>query len=37
VCAADVVAISGGAEKAVATMLAPLMAIHDRPDLAPGL
>jgi uncharacterized protein (TIGR00369 family) len=37
VCAADVVAISGGAEKAVATMLATLMAIHDRPDLAPGL
>jgi uncharacterized protein (TIGR00369 family) len=37
VCAADVVAISGGAEKAVAMMLATLMAIHDRPGLAPGL
>jgi len=33
VCEADVVAIDGGAEKVVATMLATIMAIRGRPDV----
>ncbi len=36
VCTADVVAVADGEEKAVATMLATMMALHDRPDVAPG-
>ncbi|MGH7323349.1 MAG: PaaI family thioesterase [Candidatus Rokuibacteriota bacterium] len=36
VCEADVVALNGGAEKPVARMLATMMALLDRPDLAPG-
>jgi uncharacterized protein (TIGR00369 family) len=37
VCTADVAALSDGRERPVATMLATLMAIRDRPDLPPGL
>ena len=33
VCAGDVVALSGGKEKQVATMLATMMAVRERPDL----
>jgi len=33
VCAGDVVALSGGKEKLVATMLATMMAVRERPDL----
>ncbi len=36
VCTADVVAVADGEEKPVATMLATMMALHDRADLAPG-
>jgi len=36
VCAADVTAVEGGTERAVATMLATLMALFDRPDLPAG-
>jgi uncharacterized protein (TIGR00369 family) len=37
VCTADVVAVADGEEKGVATMLATMMALHDRPDVAPGI
>jgi acyl-coenzyme A thioesterase PaaI-like protein len=37
VCAADVVACRGGAEKPVATMLATMMAIRERPDVSAGI
>jgi hypothetical protein len=33
VCAGDVVALSGGKEKLVATMLATMMTLRERPDL----
>jgi len=37
VCQSDVVALEGGAETPVATMLATLMALEGRPDLPKGL
>lgn len=37
VCAGDVVALADGEERAVATMLATLMAVRERPDLPGGL
>jgi uncharacterized protein (TIGR00369 family) len=36
VCVGEVVALSDGAEKAVATMLATMMTLRERPDLPPG-
>jgi uncharacterized protein (TIGR00369 family) len=36
VCTADVVAISAGREKTIATMTGTLMAIYDRPDVPAG-
>lgn len=37
VCRADVAALDDGAERLVATMLATIMAVRDRPDVAAGL
>ena len=36
VCLADVVALADGRETPIATMLATLMAVHDRPDVPGG-
>jgi acyl-coenzyme A thioesterase PaaI-like protein len=37
VCAGDVVALVDGNEKPVATMLATVMAVHERPDMPHGM
>jgi uncharacterized protein (TIGR00369 family) len=37
VCAGDVAALAEGQETLVATMLATMMAVHERPDVAAGL
>jgi len=37
VCTADVVAVTDGREKTIATMTGTLMAIYDRPDVSAGL
>lgn len=37
VCAGDVVGVTDGQEKAIATMLATMMAIHERADIRSGL
>lgn len=37
VCAGDVVAVTNGEQKAIATMLATMMAIHERADVPGGL
>ena len=36
VCTADVVAVTDGREKTIATMTGTLMAIYDRPDVSAG-
>src|SRR5262249_62003072 len=37
VCTADVVAVTNGREKTIATMTGTLMAIYDRPDVSAGV
>jgi acyl-coenzyme A thioesterase PaaI-like protein len=37
VCAGDVVALIEGIEKPVATMIATMMAVHERPDMPHGM